>query len=578
MMYAFGLWLGMMAVLLDASLGNPEEESQAAPATVTRSSFTLPDGEVISPSQSLALSPDGTQLVYAAQRDGTRRLYLRPLDQLEARPIPGTEGGWAPFFSPDGQWVGFFDDFRQAKGKLKKWSLRDQEVVTICEVGEGKGGSWGEDETIIFAKLPGLWRVSSTGGTPEPLIPEGDYYYPQILPGGRGVLFLILDIGGVGTSIGVLSLETGQHSILVAGDGRARYLPTGHLVYGLGGSVLAAPFDLGSLKLRGPGVPVVDGVLLAGGVHSSFEVSQNGSLVYVPGSHMPSEDALVWVDRQGREEPLLKTQMQLYLSRLSPDGKRLAVQAKAEAGSHKFWTCEIERCVLSPLTTGIAPVWSRDSTELFFFRAGDIWRIAAGGSGEPERVFERKLNQLPYSISPDGVVVAFLESPEGEVKDLLTLRLDESSRVEPFQVTGFKVDHPVFSPDGSWVAFTSNRSGRDEIYVKSYPSKGRLIPITTEGGSRPLWSPDGREIFYRDGSKMMVVSIGTQPDLGVGKPRELFEGILPPVNLARQYDLTPDGRRFVMTKKGQQKSTPARSINLVLNWSEELKRLVPTGN
>ena len=163
MMYAFGLWLGMMAVLLDASLGNPEEESQAAPATVTRSSFTLHDGEVISPSQSLALSPDGTQLVYAAQRDGTRRLYLRPLDQLEARPIPGTEGGWAPFFSPDGQWVGFFDDFRQAKGKLKKWSLRDQEVVTICEVGEGKGGSWGEDETIIFAKLPGLWRVSSTG-------------------------------------------------------------------------------------------------------------------------------------------------------------------------------------------------------------------------------------------------------------------------------------------------------------------------------------------------------------------------------------------------------------------------------
>ena len=570
---ALGLLIALVGVLLGPFLWNPGNDSQPASPSVTRFRITLPDDEVIPGGASVALSPDGTQLVYAAIRDNTSRLYRRSLNELEASEIPGTEGGLIPFFSPNGQWVGFFQDLK----KLKKWSVLGGEPLTICEVGQGRGASWGEDDTIIFGKNPGLWRVPSAGDTQE-LVSQGEgaggYFYPQILPGGRGVLFLELELGK-GTRVGVLSLETGQHKILVPGGSKARYLSTGHLVYGLGGSVLAAPFDLDSLELLRPGVPVVEGVWLANGAVSKFEVSQNGSLVYVSGSDVLRKDALVWVDLRGQEQSFLPTEMELYLVRLSPDGKRLAVQAREEDGSYKLWTCEIDLCVFSPLTSGAAPVWSRDSSELFFFGVGgNIWRISTDDSVKLERVFERELNQFPHSVSADGTVLAFTQAKAGSVKDILTLRLDDSAKVEAFHVSDFNETDPVFSPDGNWIAFTSNRSGKDEVYLKSYPSAGRPIPITTKGGNRPIWSPDGKEIFYRNGAKLMAVPVQMQPDLRPGKSRELFEGTVPN-DQVRRYDLTPDGRKFLMIKEGQQKSAPAQ-INVVLNWSEELKRLVPT--
>ena len=376
---AVALLVLLMGVLLGYVLWNPERDTQPAPAAVTWFPIALPNDEVIPLPPALAMSPDGTQVVYAAIQDNTRRLYIRPLDQLRAKEIPGTETGFAPFFSPDGQWVGFFVDVRQGRGELKKWSLLGGEPVTICEVGIGRGASWGEDDTIIFGKQPGLWRVPSAGGTPEPVIPKGDYYYPQILPGGKGVLFQTGEPGR--SSVGVLSLDSGQESILVDGGLKARYLPTGRLVYGQGNSILAAPFDLDSLELRGQGVPVVDGVWNAVAFVSKFEVSRNGSLVYVPGSEADREDKLVWVDRQGLEEPFLENQMNLRSPRLSPDGRRLAVQVAKGQDPLRIWTCDIGRCVLSPLPLegGWRPVWSRDGTELFFhdFGAFDLWRIAS---------------------------------------------------------------------------------------------------------------------------------------------------------------------------------------------------------
>ena len=321
---AIGLLILLMGVLLGFVLWNREYDSQPPQSKVARFSITLPDDEAIPPQAPLALSPDGTQLVYAAVRDNTRRLYLRATDQLEAKAIPGTEGGWGPFFSPDGKWVGFFTGVG-VKGDLKKWSLLGGEPATICEVGVGRGGSWGEDGTIVFGRRDGLWRVSSSGGVPELVVPEGLLFRPQILPGGRGVIFdrlKLLDVGPV-WSVEVLSLDTGQPRVLVDGGVKGRYLPTGHLIYGQGGALWAAPFDPESLELQGPGVPVVDGVWMI----SRFEVSASGSLVYIPGSDVEQEDALVWVDRQGRKEPFLEPQMQLYNPRLSPDGTRLAVVA-----------------------------------------------------------------------------------------------------------------------------------------------------------------------------------------------------------------------------------------------------------
>ena len=575
-----GLMVLVAGVLLGFPLWNLVYNTQPPPPTVARFSIVLPEDEAIPGQPSLALSPDGTQLVYAAVRDNTMRLYLRATDQLEAKPIPGTEHGWSPFFSPDGKWVGFFTLHTQVKGELKKWSLLGGEPVTICEgLVEGlvgRGASWGEDDTIIFGRRPGLWRVSSNGGIPEPLIPEGGPSFPQIFPGAKAVLFR--DRSGVR----VLSLDTGQQSTLMEGAHKGRYLPSGHLVYQQGNSLLAAPFDLDALELQGTGVPVVDDVWFAPG--AKFEVSSSGSLAYVPGSQVDRADALVWVDRQGKEEPFLETQMQLYNPRLSPDGKRLAIVTRKGNEGRYIRTCEIERCVLSPLTSkgGNAPVWSPDASRIFFTvreKGANMGWISADGSGEPEGVLEREYFQFPTSLSSNGKVLVFEDWGERGDRDILTLRLDGNAKPEPFHVTQFDERDPVFSPDGNWIVFTSNRSGRDEIYVKRYPAEGGLLSISTDGGHRPFWAPHSGEIFYREGDKMMTASVETQPNVRVGKPRTLFVGLSrlgrepAPVD-RRDYDPTPDGQRFLIVKRGEE-SVPTQ-INVVLNWAEELKRLVPT--
>ena len=437
-----GLMVLVAGVLLGFLLWNLAYDSQPPPPTVTRFSLPLPGDEAIPPQPSLALSPDGTQLVYAAVRDGIKRLYLRATDQLEAKPIPGSEHGWSPFFSPDGKWVGFFTDHNLVKGELKKWSLLGGEPVTICKGGISRGGSWGEDGTIIFGKRPGLWRVSSNGGVAEPLIQKGVPYFPQILPGGKAVLFRDRSESGQ-LRVRVLSLDTGQQSTLMEGPDKARYVPTGHLIYQQGNSLLAAPFDLDARELQGTGVPVVDGVWLAQGMVPKFEVSRSGSLAYVPGSEVDRADALVWMDRQGREEPFLESQTQLYNPRLSPDGKRLAVVARRDIRA-----CEIERCALAPLTSeySVAPAWSPDSSRLFFTRfdkGPNISWMSADGSGEPEQVLERDNWQLPTSVSSNGKVLVFEEWTKRGDMDIFTLRLDGKAKPEPFHVTQFNERHPV---------------------------------------------------------------------------------------------------------------------------------------
>ncbi len=561
-----GVSVGLVVSAAAFSLWYLADDSQPIQPTVARLSIVLPDGATLRP-RLLALSPDGSQLVYPASRGETRQLYVRALGQLESKPIPYTEGAEDPFISPDGKWVGFFSRDEQA---LKKVSLMGGRPKTLCEgVRIPRGGSWGQDGTIVFGQRPGLWRVSDGGGTPKELTRVSGFH-PRILPGGKAVVFS--PIGEGGWSIGVLSLETGEEKILIQRGWYPRYSPTGHLIYALDGRLLAAPFDLETLTVTGDSTPVLEG-LWTSAAGEQYSVSRNGTLAYVP-APVGSGSALVWVDRRGDKKPVTEIRRDFESVRFSPDGRRLAVRLRSSTGAG-IWIYEIARGILSPLTKsgGGVPIWSPDGTRLAFRRPGSppsfSW-MAADGSGKTEPL--TAAGGGLFSRSPDGKVLAFVGRSDSPDWDIWLLPL--GGELQPFLATESDEHQPAFSPDGRWIAFTSNRSGRHEVYVKRYLEGGGIQPISIDGGAQPLWAHSGKELFYRNGQKVMVVRIQTVSTLKAEAPRLLFnypEGsALNYTSLT--YDIAPDDQRFVFIQRGM-----PTHINIVQNWFEELKQLVPTG-
>ncbi len=563
-------------LFLDSVLWNRADDSESTQPTVAQFPVVLPEGATLRGYQ-LALSPDGTQLVYAAYRGGTQQLYVRALPQVESKPIPHTEGAMHPFFSPDGQWVAFFSHDERA---LKKVSLMGGTPQTLCEVRIGRGGSWGQDGTIVFGQRPGIWRVSDAGGTPEELSGVRLGFRPQILPGGKAVVFARYGEGA--SSIGVLSLETGEEKVLIQRGRYPRYAPTGHLIYALDENLLAAPFDLKTLKVTGDSKPVLEGLWRREDA-VQYSLSENGTLAYIPRGGLASGgNRLSWVDRQGEQQPVTDRQRDFASVRFLPDGKRLGVGVGSLTEGIDVWIYEIARGILSPLTTGgaEAPIWTPDGTRLAFARPGSgLFWMAADGSGKAEQLMAGDLQptrakvKIPFSWSPDGNVLAFAERVPSADWDISLLPL--GGEPQPFLATEFLESQPMFSPDGRWIAFTSGRSGRAEVYVKRYPEGGGIEPISTDGGVQPLWAHDGRELFYRNGEKVMVVSIQTKPTLKAEAPRRLFtypEGSSEGWT-SLTYDIAPDDQRFVFIQPGW-----PTQINVVLNWFEELKRLVPSGN
>jgi serine/threonine protein kinase/Tol biopolymer transport system component len=545
--------------------------------SVTRFAISVPPSHRLASVAAgpVALSPDGTRLAYSAEGAGKTQLFLRALDQLEARPLPGTEGGRAPFFSPDGNWVGFF----AGDGTLQKVSVKGGTLVTICEplaVEDQPGASWGADDTVVFSPggpSMGLWRVSAAGGTPEEL---GPGRWPQVLPDGKSVLSTIWDEDGLRPA--VLSLESGESRMLDRGRAGARYVPSGHLVYGESGSLMAIRFDLAQLELRGSPEPVVDDVFMHPHGIGQFTVSDTGALAYAPGRY---ESTLEWVDREGRSTLVETEEGDLLWPHVSPDGTRVALVRNTERIKFDVWVYGLERRTRERLTVGartFGPVWTPDGTRVAFAsRRSDLWRLywaAADGSGEAEPLlpgaFEPGVHLDPMSWSPDGRLLAVEQwSADTTQRDIWVLSLEGDS--SPFVTTSFNEHEAKFAPDGRWLAYQSNDSGRNEVYVKPYPGPGRTLMVSTDGGRDPVWSPDGRELFYLDvsGRKMMVVSFTNEPIARVGTPRLLFEGDYDSGD-ARQYDVAPVGQRFLMIKRN-----PLRSVNVVLNWFEELERLVP---
>jgi Tol biopolymer transport system component len=528
----------------------------------------------------VAISPDGTRLVYVGRRGSARQLYTRAVSELNVTPIPGTDDAIGPFFSPDGNWIGF-----GAGDELRKVPITGGRPQTLCAARGFLGGNWGRTDDIVFSSADGsgLQRVSADGGPPVALIApsagRGEIVQrtPQVLPGGKQLLFS--EFGGAAVAEGqivVQSLEGGARKVLGPGD-HPRYVSSGHLIFTRGATLVAAAFDLANLKVVGRPVPLVEGIVRTPA--AQFSMSDTGSLVYVPGGNQLSGETLVWVDRDGRDEPLPAAFRTFSKPRLSPDGRQVAVVID----NRQIWTYDISRATLTLLTAADAttnfPAWTPDGSRLAFSSTEDgvshmLW-MPADGSGPAERLTTSQLFQLPSSFSPDGRLLFFVQVEPADAQDVWVLPMDKGLKPRSLLNTQFVEDGPTLSPDGRWLAFVSNESGDNEVYVRPFPGSGRKTRVSSGSGQELAWAPDGHELFYRSGDRMMAVDIATQPTLRAGKPHVLFERAFAKGGPWRNYDVSRDGHRFLMLKPTNE-DVLLTQLNVVLNWQDELKQRVPT--
>jgi eukaryotic-like serine/threonine-protein kinase len=527
----------------------------------------------------LDLSRDGRRLVVAGVHDGIPRLLLRPLDRPEFLPIAGTEGGLRPFFSPDGKWVGF-----TAGGKLTKVPVDGGAAVVLADA-EWGGGSWGPDGTIVYAQSykSGLRRVSAGGGktdtltTPDRARGELAHWWPQILPDGDHVLFTNFSTPIERARIEVLSLKSRSRKVLIQGGVFGRYLPTGHLVYARGGNLLAVPFDIRRLTVTGAAVPVLESV----GMNNSdgwaaFAISETGSLAYVPASVLNPEGRLLWVERGGAEQPVLAKPGHYSSPRLSPDGRRIAVAIGEQGGSSDVWIYELGLGILARFTRAPAaefgPLWTGDGRRLIYDSERPVfdlyWRVA--DATQPEQsLLASEYDKFPSSISPDGRTLAvWVNVPSAN--EIWLLPLDSAGKPRSFLQAPFNLRHPAFSPNGEWLAYAANESGQDEVVIQSYPDPGRVRrQVSIGGGTEPMWTKQGRELVYLNGDTTLSATV--DPATGeTGRPGTLFVGPYDRAGLGpRSYDVTPDGRRFLMVRHSPE--AEPRQVSLVLDWFGELR-------
>jgi hypothetical protein len=517
--------------------------------------------------------------------------------------MAGTEGASSPFFSPDGRWVGFWSG-----GALKKTPVGGGPATTICEVPALFGASWGSDDTIIFARqAEGLWRVPAAGGTAQALAKpdrkkgELKYLLPQILPGGRAVLFTVTHTPlpmWDDTEIVAQSLATGERTVLIRGGADGRYLRSGHLLYLRRGTLMAVPFGLERLQTTGGEVALIADVMQSGNTPSEvvdsgagqFSVSESGSLLYLPGGIFPEAvRSLVWVDRASGAVQALPLQTRAYVSpRLSRDGHRAVFWTQ---GDRNVWVHDLVRGTVTRLTSearNARAIWTPDGSRIAYGSATagteNIFLKPADGSGPAERLTTSDHLQYAATWSPDGQTLAFVETRPETGSDIWAVPVQADRQPRAIVQTRFNEAYPDISPDGSWLAYASDESGRSEVYVQPYPGPGPRLQVSTDGGTGPAWSRDGRELFYATTqsvggqatfTKMMVVAVGLRPTFTAGAPRVLFQGYYGASAGIRSYDVTSDGRRFLMVQQKERAPVSAADLILVQNWIEELKARVP---
>ena len=558
-----------------------------------RLAIGLPPGQRLAAlsQPALAISPDGQNLIYVAVQGAIQQLYVRPFDSEVAKPISGTEGAVGPFFSPDSQWVGFF-----AGGMLKKVSINGGAVVALAPSPNPGGASWGSAGTLAVqlrtVGQQGLQQISQDGGTPQLLtrLGKGEFIqrWPEFLPDSQALLFAGSATGATwgGSHIAVEAITDAEEpaastaTILTKGT-QPRYAPTGHLLFAQAGTLMAASFDPRRLVLTGAAVPALEGVMQFNNTGAAqYDVSSTGTLVYVAGRVTHAQSRFVWVNRKGEEQNLPAAPHNYVRPRLSPDGRRVAVEILEE--EEQTWIYDVASDHLTRLAfegnVNNVPIWSPEGKRVAFSsnRAGvasNVFWALSDGSGGTERLTTSDHVNFPNSFSPDGQLLAYVEVTPETGSDIWVLSLSDR-KAQPFLRSRHEEAAPAFSPDGRWLAYSSNESGRREIHVQPYPGSGGKWQISSDGGQEPLWNPKGGELFYRSGSKVMAVDVDTRSGFSASKPRTVFDGAYLPGGSYPSYDVSPDGQRFLMVKPVEDQTTPTQ-INVALNWFEELKRLVP---
>ena len=605
----------MVALLAGAVVGRlwQPPSISSPPTRILRSQIDLPPDQPLlgwerdQPERTvLALSPDGTLLVWAARTSANPldwALYLRRLQTGETTRIPGGDKGIQPFFSPNGHWIGF--TWLDYGLRLRKIPVEGGLPVDLAELPPGLesipvGACWGPDDRIYLGSYAGgLLSVPADGGPPREITTldrarEAGHRLPSLLPGGRDLLVTVAPLlFGLKDRIEIFSLATGKRKVVVEDGADGRYLPSGHLVFVRQGVLMAAPFDLSRLELVGPAVAVVEAVsqaLNAGNLGAAqYAVSDSGLLAYASGGMFPDAPVeLLLVDEKGRTEPLPGFDRPLVSPQLSfsPDGRLMAFNDQERTG--RIWLFDVERHTYRGLSDrGIAttPRWSPDGKRLAvgWSEAGppQIWIVPAE-RGDWKQLTKTEHTAWSPSWSPDGRFLAFVEF--GATGEILVHRFDDGKTV-PFVATGAAAGGPEFSPDGRWLAYTSDESGRQEVYVTSFPGREKTLTVSREGGLHPAWSPDGRRLYYEVDTSgqftqfsMMAVSMHPGAELSLGIPTQLFRLPKGFVYLAmRPYALHPDGRHFVIGRYVKtEPPPPITRLELVQNWFAVLEGHAPT--
>ncbi len=588
------LGLGVGGLVLGGLLAGLASRPASPPSPrLERFALTVPADAALQtavPFSILALSRDGSKLALrsgpAAQVGG--QLLLRQIDQVDAELIAGPADVQSPVFSPDGEWIAFFDARASA---LKRVSIRGGTPLTICPVNGFYGASWAADDSIVFAANDGLYRVPAVGGAPELVLGldtaagEVGHVGPDVLPGRPAALYAAVDAEG--SRIRAVALDTGDVVDVVPGGEFPRYVPTGHVIYAVDSTLWAVAFDADRLEAIGDAVPVLEGVASGRFGAVQYSVADDGSLSYMSGGTSGNARTFVWVDRAGEETPLPLPPREYLSPRLSPDGRRVAVRVRVLGESWAVWVFDVVSAAGLRLThEGDANtiVWTPDGESVVFTwnnpPGGGFWDLhvaRADGSGEVRRVTTTAdVNEQPTSVTPDGRSILTVHLHSDGSRDVWAIPIEGEDEPTPvIRGGGFARGNATVSPDGNWLAYRSNQTGQMEIYLQPYPGPGQTVPVSVGGGDMVIWAADGSELFYRRGSAVMAVTVDDEGT--VGRPTELFDsGHVTTPGGTRLYHVAPD-ERFLMLRGGDAAGATEARLMLIQNWFTELQARVPTG-